>query len=147
MSNSNGRKVKDVEMNNEMETVAGNGNIEQVGITELNDLREGMEVMAVIKKIVNFGAFVDIGVGVDGLIHISKMSNEYVNDPADIVTVGEQVKVKVIGVDIANKKISLSMREDDGKPRTGGHREGGSSSRDSAPRRDSGRSSGGFSRR
>jgi len=65
-----------------------------------------------VTNVTNFGAFVDIGVHQDGLIHISKLSNSFVKDPNDIVSVGDTVTVKVLDVDVALKRISLEMMDE-----------------------------------
>ncbi|HEY9702279.1 MAG TPA: helix-hairpin-helix domain-containing protein, partial [Allocoleopsis sp.] len=80
------------------------------GITEIKDLKEGMILEGIITNVANFGAFVDIGVHQDGLVHISQMSNKFVKDPHTIVKVGQVVKVKVLEVNERLKRISLSMR-------------------------------------
>ncbi|MDJ0508886.1 MAG: Tex family protein [Crocosphaera sp.] len=80
------------------------------GVTEISDLSEGMILEGVITNVVNFGAFVDIGVHQDGLIHISQLANYFVSDPKEIVKVGEVVKVKVLEIDEKLKRISLSMK-------------------------------------
>ncbi len=81
------------------------------GVTEITDLTEGMILEGVITNVVNFGAFVDIGVHQDGLIHISQLANYFVSDPKEVVKVGEVVKVKVLEIDEKLKRISLSMKE------------------------------------
>ena len=81
------------------------------GVTEIRDLREGMILEGVITNVVNFGAFVDIGVHQDGLIHISQLANYFVNDPKDVVKVGQVLKVKVLEVNEKLKRISLSSKE------------------------------------
>lgn len=81
------------------------------GIHKIQDLYEGMELPGIVTNITNFGAFVDIGVKQDGLVHISELKNEYVSNPADVVSLNQHVKVKVISVDIARKRIQLSMRQ------------------------------------
>ncbi|WP_107668712.1 Tex family protein [Cyanothece sp. BG0011] len=81
------------------------------GVTEISDLTEGMILEGVITNVVNFGAFVDVGVHQDGLIHISQLANYFVSDPKDVVKVGEVVKVKVLDIDEKLKRISLSMKE------------------------------------
>ncbi|MDB1144909.1 MAG: Tex family protein [Alcaligenaceae bacterium] len=83
------------------------------GINDIKDLREGMILEGVVSNVANFGAFVDIGVHQDGLVHISALADRFVEDPRDIVRVGQTVKVKVIEVDVARKRIGLSMRTDD----------------------------------
>lgn len=80
------------------------------GIESLTDLRPGMILEGVVTNVSNFGAFVDIGVHQDGLVHISMLADKYVKNPNDVVKVGDIVKVKVIEVDVARKRIQLSMR-------------------------------------
>jgi uncharacterized protein len=79
------------------------------GVEKLEDLLPGMELNGVVTNITNFGAFVDVGVHQDGLVHISVMSEIYIKNPADFLKVGQKVKVWVIEIDIARKRISLSM--------------------------------------
>lgn len=81
------------------------------GVTEMSDLTEGMMLEGVITNVVNFGAFVDIGVHQDGLIHISQLANYFVKDPKEIVKVGQVVKVKVLEINEKLKRISLSMKD------------------------------------
>ncbi len=81
------------------------------GVTEITDLTEGMQLEGVISNVANFGAFVDIGVGQDGLVHISELANEFVRDPRDHVRVGQPVTVRVLDIDLERKRISLSMRD------------------------------------
>lgn len=83
------------------------------GVTEIRDLHVGMILEGVVSNVANFGAFVDIGVHQDGLVHISALANKFVEDPRDVVRVGQTVKVKVLEVDEARKRISLTMRLDD----------------------------------
>jgi uncharacterized protein len=83
------------------------------GIESLSDLEPGMRLEGVITNVTNFGAFVDIGVHQDGLVHISALSNTFVKDPHTVVKTGDVVKVKVMEVDVARKRIGLSMRLDD----------------------------------
>ncbi|MCH8552567.1 MAG: helix-hairpin-helix domain-containing protein, partial [Natronospirillum sp.] len=83
------------------------------GVTELKDLKPGMVLEGVVTNVTNFGAFVDIGVHQDGLVHISALSHEFVKDPATVVKAGDVVQVKVMVVDIGRKRIGLSMRLDD----------------------------------
>ncbi|MEC4892478.1 MAG: Tex family protein [Oscillatoria sp. PMC 1051.18] len=80
------------------------------GVNEITDLREGMELEGVVTNVVNFGAFVDVGVHQDGLVHISQLSDRFVSDPNTIVKVGEVVKVRVLEVNQQLKRISLSMK-------------------------------------
>ena len=72
-----------------------------------------MVLEGVVTNVTNFGAFVDIGVHQDGLVHISMLSNKFVKDPREVVKAGDVVKVKVIEVDLARKRIALTMRLDD----------------------------------
>jgi uncharacterized protein len=83
-------------------------------ITEISDLRPGMELEGVVTNVANFGAFVDVGVHQDGLVHISQLADRFVSDPTQIVKVGQVVKVRVLEVNEALKRISLSMRSPDG---------------------------------
>ena len=78
-------------------------------VRSFEDLEEGMELEGTVRNVVDFGAFVDIGVKQDGLVHISKMSRKYISHPMDVVAVGDTVKVKIIGIDRERGKISLSM--------------------------------------
>ncbi|NOZ13785.1 MAG: RNA-binding transcriptional accessory protein [Acidobacteria bacterium] len=80
------------------------------GIETPEDLDEGMLLNGIVTNVTNFGAFVDIGVHQDGLVHISQLSNKFVREPKDIVSVGDRVKVKVLVVDPELKRISLSMK-------------------------------------
>ena len=90
------------------------------GVDSIKDLREGMVLEGVITNVANFGAFVDIGVHQDGLVHISALSNTYVKDPREVVKTGQLVKVKVMEVDVARARIGLSMRLDDEPGAAGG---------------------------
>ncbi|MBB5320899.1 Tex family protein [Marinobacter oulmenensis] len=83
------------------------------GVETLSDLKPGMVLEGSVTNVTNFGAFVDIGVHQDGLVHISALSNTFVKDPRDVVKTGDIVKVKVMEVDIPRKRIGLSMRMDD----------------------------------
>jgi uncharacterized protein len=83
------------------------------GVEEMRDLQPGMLLEGVVTNVANFGAFVDIGVHQDGLVHISALANKYVSDPREVVKAGDIVKVKVIEVDLPRKRIALSMRLDD----------------------------------
>ncbi|MFW5443562.1 MAG: Tex family protein [Methylococcaceae bacterium] len=80
------------------------------GIEKISDLRPGMMLEGVVTNVANFGAFVDIGVHQDGLVHISHLADVFVKDPRDVVKTGEMVKVKVLEIDIARKRIALSMK-------------------------------------
>ena len=85
----------------------------QEGVETLNDLKSGMILEGVVTNVAAFGAFVDIGVHQDGLVHISALANTFVKDPRDVVKPGDIVKVKVLEVDKDRKRIALSMRMDD----------------------------------
>lgn len=85
----------------------------QEGVETLSDLKPGMTLEGSVTNVTNFGAFVDIGVHQDGLVHISALSHEFVKDPREVVKAGDIVKVKVMEVDIPRKRIGLSMRLDD----------------------------------
>lgn len=79
-------------------------------VLKLEDLKEGMILSGTIRNVIDFGAFVDIGVKHDGLVHISQMSDKYISNPSDIVAVGDVVKVKVIKIDKERQKVGLSMK-------------------------------------
>ncbi len=79
-------------------------------VLKFEDLKEGMILNGTVRNVIDFGAFVDIGVKHDGLVHISEMSNNYVKNPSEIVSVGDIVKVKVIGTDNEKQKVKLSMK-------------------------------------
>ena len=79
-------------------------------VLKFEDLREGQILTGTIRNVTDFGAFVDVGVKHDGLVHISELSNSFVKNPADIVSVGDIVKVKVIGIDSERQKVKLSMK-------------------------------------
>ncbi len=79
-------------------------------ILEMKDLTEGMILKGTVRNVIDFGAFVDIGVHQDGLVHISQMSDKYVKHPLDVVSVGDIVQVKVLNVDLGKKRIQLTMK-------------------------------------
>lgn len=79
-------------------------------VLKFEDLREGMILTGTVRNVIDFGAFVDIGVKHDGLVHISELSEKFVKTPSDIVSVGDVVKVKVIGIDSERQKVKLSMK-------------------------------------
>ena len=79
-------------------------------VLKLDDLKEGMILMGTVRNVIDFGAFVDIGVKHDGLVHISEMSDKYIKNPSDLVSVGDIVKVKVINIDRERQKVALSMK-------------------------------------
>ena len=79
-------------------------------VLKFEDLTEGMVLTGTVRNVIDFGAFVDIGVKYDGLVHISEMSDSYVKSPSEVVSVGDIVKVKVIKIDQERKKVGLSMK-------------------------------------
>ena len=79
-------------------------------VQTIEDLHEGMELPGIVTNITNFGAFVDIGVHQDGLVHVSQLANKYVSDPTQVVRLHQHVRVRVIGVDLRRQRISLSMK-------------------------------------
>jgi uncharacterized protein len=83
------------------------------GVHKISDLKPGMLLEGVVTNVAAFGAFVDVGVHQDGLVHVSAMSNQFVSDPRDVVKSGDVVRVKVLEVDEARKRISLTLRLDD----------------------------------
>lgn len=84
----------------------------KAGIEKITDLKEGMTLEGVVTNVANFGAFVDIGVHQDGLVHISHLADVFVKDPRDVVKTGEMVKVKVLEIDVPRKRIALSMKKE-----------------------------------
>ncbi|MCF8177027.1 MAG: RNA-binding transcriptional accessory protein [Sulfuritalea sp.] len=89
------------------------------GIEEIKDLQPGMRLEGVVTNVTNFGAFVDIGVHQDGLVHVSALADRFVKDPHDVVKAGDVVKVKVLEVDVTRKRIALTMRLADEIPAPG----------------------------
>ena len=83
----------------------------RTSVLSIGDLIPGMELTGTVRNIIDFGAFVDIGVHQDGLVHISQMSNRFVRHPLDVVRVGDVVKVWVLAVDESRKRISLTMKK------------------------------------
>ena len=81
------------------------------GINSIEDLEEGMVLPGIITNVTNFGAFVDIGVHQDGLVHISQITNRFIRDPKQVVKVNQKVKVKVMRVDVERKRINLTMKD------------------------------------
>lgn len=101
------------------------------GIETMNDLLPGMVLEGSVTNVTNFGAFVDIGVHQDGLVHISSLSDKFVDDPHKVVKAGDIVKVKVMEVDLQRKRIALTMRLDE-QPGETNARRGGNAGRDNA---------------
>ncbi len=83
------------------------------GITRIEDLQEGMVLPGIVTNITNFGAFVDVGVHQDGLVHISEIADRYISNPAEVLCLHQQVRVKVIQVELERKRIGLSIRQAD----------------------------------
>jgi len=86
------------------------------GVNNINDLKIGMKVPGIVTNITNFGAFVDIGVHQDGLIHLSQITNRFIKDANEVLKVAQKVEVTVTGVDVDRKRISLSMKENEPRP-------------------------------
>jgi uncharacterized protein len=82
-------------------------------VMDMKDLKPGMILKGTVRNVIDFGAFVDIGVHQDGLVHISKISDRYIKHPLEVVHVGDIVEVKVLSVDINKKRISLTMKLDE----------------------------------
>ena len=80
-------------------------------VMELKDLRPGMVLAGTVRNVIDFGAFVDIGVHQDGLVHISEIADRYIKHPSEVLRVGDVVKVLVLGVDEKKKRISLSIKQ------------------------------------
>ncbi len=89
----------------------------QDGVEDLKDLTQGMLLEGVVTNVTNFGAFVDIGVHQDGLVHISMMSHKFIKDPRELVKAGDVVKVKVLEVDLQRRRIALTMKLDEAPAR------------------------------
>ena len=81
------------------------------GISSMEDLKPGMKLPGIITNITNFGAFVDVGVKQDGMVHISHLANRYISDPNEAVKLGQKVMATVLEVDVARKRISLSLKD------------------------------------
>lgn len=81
-------------------------------IMSMEDLKSGMELTGTVRNVIDFGAFIDIGVHQDGLVHISQITNKFIKHPSEVLKVGDIVKVWVLSVDVAKKRISLTMRQD-----------------------------------
>ena len=79
-------------------------------ILDMSDLKEGMVLTGTVRNVIDFGAFVDIGVHQDGLVHISQISNKYIKHPSEALSVGDRVTVKVLSVDVKKQRIGLTMK-------------------------------------
>ncbi len=102
-------------------------------IQTMEDLNEGMILPGVVTNVTAFGAFVDIGVHQDGLVHISELADQFVKDPRDVVKVGDKLTVKVIGLDLPRKRISLSAKSESGASQAGPSPTGFSAAKPGAP--------------
>ncbi|MBR6380993.1 MAG: RNA-binding transcriptional accessory protein, partial [Lachnospiraceae bacterium] len=89
-------------------------------VLDMKDLKPGMILKGTVRNVIDFGAFVDIGVHQDGLVHISQMTDRFIKHPLDVVSVGDVVEVKVLAVDLEKERISLTMRLDEGGEKTAG---------------------------
>ncbi len=105
------------------------------GVEKIEDLKPGMVLEGTVTNVAAFGAFVDIGVHQDGLVHVSQLADRFVKDPREVVKAGDVVKVRVVEVDARRKRIGLTMRKDDGGARMGapGGRSEGARGRSAAP--------------
>lgn len=109
------------------------------GVNEVKDLEPDMRLQGVITNVTNFGAFVDIGVHQDGLVHISQIADHFVKDPHQVVKTGDVVSVRVLDVDVKRKRIALSMRSGDGdkpaeKAKSSGRKRGKRKTKSDKPR-------------
>ena len=94
------------------------------GVEDIKDLKPGMRLEGTVTNVAAFGAFVDIGVHQDGLVHVSQLADRFVKDPREVVKAGDVVKVRVVEVDVARKRIALTMRSGDvARGASGGARE------------------------
>jgi uncharacterized protein len=93
------------------------------GVDDIKDLVEGMILEGTVSNVAQFGAFIDLGVHQDGLVHVSQLSHKFVNDAREVVKTGDIVKVKVMEVDVARKRIGLSMKLDAAPARRDGPRD------------------------
>ena len=92
------------------------------GVEDIKDLKEGMILEGTVSNVAQFGAFIDLGVHQDGLVHVSQLAHKFVNDAREVVKTGDIVRVKVMEVDVERKRIGLSMKLGDAPPRQGGDR-------------------------
>ena len=79
-------------------------------VLDIKDLKEGMELQGTVRNVIDFGAFVDIGVHQDGLVHISQISNKFIKHPSEVLSVGDVVTVRILSVDLKKERISLTMK-------------------------------------
>jgi len=78
-------------------------------VKKITDLRTGMELPGIVTNITNFGAFVDIGIKENGLVHVSQMADRYISNPAEVVSVHQHVKVRIMEVDVERKRVQLKL--------------------------------------
>jgi uncharacterized protein len=104
------------------------------GVNEITDLRPGMRLEGTVTNVAAFGAFVDIGVHQDGLVHVSQLADRFVKDPHEVVKAGDVVTVRVVEVDVPRKRIGLSMRKDGGEARGKPEAKGGGKGPGKGPR-------------
>src|SRR5699024_1280756 len=88
------------------------------GVEKISDLKPDMQLEGTVTNVTNFGAFVDVGVGQDGLVHVSALADKFVDNPHDVVSPGDIVKVRVLEVDLERQRISFTMRSDTPAPAT-----------------------------
>ena len=117
------------------------------GVHEIGDLKEGMRLPGIVTNVAAFGAFVDVGVHQDGLVHVSQLSDNFVKDPAEVVKVGQKVSVVVVEIDIPRKRIGLSMKTNPEKPVRGTRDTFGGGDRDRPRGNGFGGNRGGFDNR
>ena len=91
---------------------------EFANIYSMDDVKAGMVIPGIVTNLTRFGAFVDIGVKQDGLVHVSEIANKYIQDPGEVLKLNQHVKVKVMEVDAARKRIALSIKQADDNART-----------------------------
>lgn len=108
------------------------------GVEDLSDLKPGMMLEGTVTNVAAFGAFVDIGVHQDGLVHVSQLADRFVKDPHEVVKAGDVVKVRVVEVDVKRRRIALSMRKDDGSAAPRPRRQPSDADKAPRPRRDDG---------
>jgi uncharacterized protein len=86
------------------------GHVFRSDVLQMEDLAEGMVLSGVVRNVIDFGAFIDIGVKQDGLVHISEISDRYIKHPSEALAVGDVVRVRILSVDLKRKRIGLSMK-------------------------------------
>jgi uncharacterized protein len=104
------------------------------GINEIRDLKPGMLLEGTVTNVAAFGAFVDIGVHQDGLVHVSQLADKFVKDPHEVVKAGDVVQVRVVEVDVPRKRIALTMKKDNAEAREQVRERGAAAQGDGAPK-------------